>query len=227
MTTFLKKNLTCSICGNSSTFDVLTSTNCFGSPDLDLRPAEMERSTINMKIQRCPKCGYCSKDISKSKEGAKHIMNTNRYKAIFEDENYPELARNYLCASIIDEDIGDVKVATWMAMNAAWACDDAETRGQASDCRLRALELLQVMENKGVGIGSKAATYILMADLMRRAGISQHLDEIIEKAIKSQPNEVELKVINYESELISRGDTGVHRIVEAIEFKKSPWANYP
>jgi hypothetical protein len=41
----------------------VSTTNEIGSRDLDNRPAEMMRSTIQYWICRCPKCGYCAPDI--------------------------------------------------------------------------------------------------------------------------------------------------------------------
>ena len=48
----------CSVCGETTEQPVLMSTNSWGYPDLDLRPPEMQRSTMHVWIQECPHCGY-------------------------------------------------------------------------------------------------------------------------------------------------------------------------
>ena len=62
MTTIFEEENHCSVCGSKSVQAVIRSTNTMGPPDLDTRPAEMERSTINYWIQTCPSCGFCYPD---------------------------------------------------------------------------------------------------------------------------------------------------------------------
>ncbi len=63
MSTFREFKKKCTICGTESKFNIITSTNSFGSPDLDLRPPEMRRSTMWLWIQRCPCCNYVNYDV--------------------------------------------------------------------------------------------------------------------------------------------------------------------
>ena len=64
MTTMFKQKVRCSVCGEESEHLAIGSTNAFGSPDLDLRPPEMQRSTMPHWVQECPKCGYVACVIS-------------------------------------------------------------------------------------------------------------------------------------------------------------------
>jgi ribosomal protein L37E len=57
MTTYTRKEVTCANCGAQSSHATLGSTNEFGSPDLDLRPPQMMRATMNAWLQECPACG--------------------------------------------------------------------------------------------------------------------------------------------------------------------------
>ena len=63
MTTMFRQKYKCAVCGTEKEFYGIASTNSFGSPDLDLRPPEMQRSTMGQWIQQCPKCGYVSGSI--------------------------------------------------------------------------------------------------------------------------------------------------------------------
>ena len=57
---------TCFVCGKESSVTVMASTNTLGgTPDLDLRPAEMMRSTMPRWIQECPHCGYIAGSLDK------------------------------------------------------------------------------------------------------------------------------------------------------------------
>ena len=58
MTTVYHQNITCAICGTEFEYTGIASTNAFGPTDLDTQPPEMERSTIDAWVQRCPQCGY-------------------------------------------------------------------------------------------------------------------------------------------------------------------------
>ncbi|MBR4908658.1 MAG: hypothetical protein IKZ43_06585 [Acidaminococcaceae bacterium] len=46
MTTMFRQKYKCAVCGAEQEFYGIASTNSFGSPDLDLRPPEMQRSTM-------------------------------------------------------------------------------------------------------------------------------------------------------------------------------------
>ena len=53
---------------------VLTSTNSFGSLDLDLRPAGQERHTISDRLQECEYCGYENTSVAKLKANSEKTM---------------------------------------------------------------------------------------------------------------------------------------------------------
>ena len=69
----------CYVCGKMSEQMVLVSTNQFGYPDLDLRPPEMERSTMDWWIEECPHCGYVAPDLSEKTAITKEWLNNGQY----------------------------------------------------------------------------------------------------------------------------------------------------
>ncbi|GAG60973.1 unnamed protein product [marine sediment metagenome] len=79
MTTYYEKEIICAICKNKSTYEMTSSFNAFGSCDLDTRPPEMQRSTMQYWTQRCPDCGYCAIDISVSEENMVEIVKSSKY----------------------------------------------------------------------------------------------------------------------------------------------------
>ena len=64
MSTFFEETKCCVICNKLSEQTQIGSTNSFGSCDLDLRPPEMQRSTMCHWIEVCPYCGYVANNIS-------------------------------------------------------------------------------------------------------------------------------------------------------------------
>src|SRR5436190_15836468 len=117
-----RRSLQCHNCGQASDHETLMSTNEFGSPDLDLRPAEMMRSTMNTWVQLCPHCGYCNHDIDLPAKNSA-ILQSTRYRAALDNDAYPPLARRFLAYAVTLEESEPNGVAdayTW----AAWVCDD-------------------------------------------------------------------------------------------------------
>ena len=64
MTILRCDEVTCCYCGQVSEQISMTSSNERGSRDLDFRPAEMYRSTMNSWLQECPHCHFISTSIS-------------------------------------------------------------------------------------------------------------------------------------------------------------------
>ena len=70
----------CSVCGATNEFRVLLSTNTFGGgPDLDLRPAEMKRSTMPVWVQECPECGFISGDVTDLSTVTREWLQSEQY----------------------------------------------------------------------------------------------------------------------------------------------------
>jgi hypothetical protein len=185
MTTIMRQDIKCAVCGSINEYSLLGSTNSFGSPDLDLRPPEMQRSTMSMWIQECPDCGYCCTDISESSPTAGEIISTERYKSLGVDNRYPNLARKFLkFACLIEND--DKLASALNRLRAAWVCDDeVDKADEAKYCRsLSILDLSSLLpfEDSERGV-TQAATLV---DLLRRSG---RFEEAVEFAEKFLPYE--------------------------------------
>ena len=118
MTSSRFRQVICSACGTSSRQQVLLSTNSFlGSPDLDLRPPEMERSTMSLWLQECPNCGFVSGDLAAAEQGIHEILSTEPT-ALLRGKMDRSLIRRCLTRSLIDEEIRKKEAA---AEHALWA----------------------------------------------------------------------------------------------------------
>src|ERR1044072_678127 len=63
----------CAQCGQESEHIVILSTNTFGTPDLDLRPARMKRDTMDCWVQECPHCRYVAQSLDDKTPGAQEV----------------------------------------------------------------------------------------------------------------------------------------------------------
>ena len=200
--------------------------------DLDTRPPEMRRSTIDYWVQRCPHCGYCAAELSKASKEAAVVAKSQAYRRQLENAEYPALANHFLCAALVDQAIGDYRRAAWTRVHAAWACDDATRDGNhdasllatnaAVKCRLQAVSELRKINQAGQKtVGQADATHAIIVDLLRRAGRLQEAAEACREALEMPLEGILQAVIGYEQELIAGSDTACHNVEEAMARRQA------
>ena len=218
MTTIVHREARCGLCATQSEFLVLASTNRMGSPDLDTRPPEMERSTMRTWVQRCPNCGYCASDVAAPRPEAAAVVSTREYKRQLQDPSYPELANSFLCRALIESACGDYSAEAWAFIHAAWVCDDTEHLEQAIVCRQRAAEAIARAEEHGQQLTEQegAGTAILV-DLLRRSGRLDEARRAIAEHRGTIADEIILRVLDFQMWLIDQDDESCHTIAEAYE----------
>ena len=214
------EDVECVICNEISNQAVIVSTNVFGSPDLDTRPPEMERSNIEYEIQRCPSCGYCSSDLSKCHENTKDIVDSQRYKTIIANDLLPEVASSFLALSYEYEQNNQMGDSVWSAIHASWICDDEEILEASKNCRKQALSLIDKAGSYEKLLSDQVgATEVIAIDLMRRVGMFSKGLKLVKSTKVKDVDEVIFKVIDYEEKLIEMKDVESHTISEALDEK--------
>lgn len=217
MTTLYKTTKKCSVCGEESEHPGIGSTNQFGSPDLDTRPPEMNRSTIFAWVRRCPNCGYCASDVAKDRATTKAVVASEEYKRQLSDSAYPALANSFLCQAMIERASGDFVAATWALIHAAWACDDAGQNTQAIVCRQGAADMLVTAEKNGQQVAQQeGATTAILTDLLRRSGQTERAREVIQTRRAGIAEDIIVRILDFQSTLLDRKDVFCHRIEEAL-----------
>jgi hypothetical protein len=215
LTTIHEKELRCWVCGGETAYAVIGSTNTLGAPDLDTRPPEMLRSTMDLWVLRCPSCGYCAADVSEGSAVAGPTVMSEEYIAQGADEDYPELANRFLCRALIDAAEGEEPAAGWSAVRAAWACDDAGKDAAADRCRLRAIRCFERSREHGIAFANQpGAEDAVLADLHRRAGRFEDAERIADEGLAKSPDELLTRVLTYERLLARRSDRRVHTVAE-------------
>jgi hypothetical protein len=196
---------------------VLGSTNEMGYRDLDGRPAEMARSTINTWVRRCKSCGYCAADLVKASRQASELVALTSYQEQLHNAEFPTLANEFLCRSMIFLEENLAILAFWDVMHAAWACDDAEMEAAADSCRAKAIDLLLENEKRVVNMmgadngDSNAALYV---DLLRRMGRFVEVNIVIKERAGDVRQEVVKDILAFQQELVNMKDRGVHHLGE-------------
>lgn len=217
MTTLDIEKAQCAVCGTETEFVGIGSTNSFGSPDLDMRPPEMQRSTIFAWVQRCPECGYCAQDMSKATANAAMLVRGTEYSQLLADVAYPELANSFLCKALIEESSEDYATAAWSLIHAAWVCDDQDKVVLAATCRSRAADMIdKAIANKQTLSEQRGAETAIQVDLLRRAG---RLSDARQLAAKQRPvikEDVILKILDFQETLIEQGNLSCYTISDAL-----------
>ena len=214
MTTFAQKEVNCAVCGTTVEMNILASTNAMGSSDLDLRPPEMQRSTMHTWVQQCPQCGFCNGSIDDAPSGSNELVTSAQYKAQLEDDRLPELARRFLCAAMV-VDNEDRRSAAHSKLCAAWVCDDAELQDAAQECRRGAIALLEDLESLEDPSQAVLESAIVI-DMLRRVGEFSVAEERCDQLVSETSDENLLAILSFQKDLISTQDTGCHSVDEAI-----------
>ena len=220
MTTQYEEIKRCGVCGFESEYKGISSTNCRGSNDLDTRRPEMERFTIFAWVQRCPNCGFCNSDVSKTMKSAQLSIDREEYKNQLNDPAYPTLANSFLCTAIFYRSRGVLSRSTWALIHAAWVCDDAGKLEQASTCRKKAADMLVfAQENDQPIFTDDRSNAAILVDLLRRSGQAERAREILATQTDISGADVISRVLSFQKVLLERNDVTCHTVAEALGEK--------
>ena len=213
MTRIFQKVKKCAVCGSKHEYSVIASTNSFGSPDLDLRPPEMQRSTMYLWVEECPDCGYVASDIT-NKPGrvTKEWLESQAYVTCdgirFRSGLASKFYKQYKTSLLNSE----TEQACCAIHHAAWACDDRKDVKKAVICRDLAIPLIEKLIEKK---HKNAENLLLMkADLLRRAGhfervAAEYSDIVFE-------NDIMDKVRLFQLEKAAEKDTECYTVQDAL-----------
>jgi LSD1 subclass zinc finger protein len=210
------RQVKCSKCQTANVITFIISTNRFGgSPDLDGRPPEMERSTISKGVHRCSKCGYASSDIEAVTALPASFLESKEYLDASHDPTLPQLARDYVCAALCLIETSDHQVAARRFLSAAWACDDAlgphSEPGKA--CRRRSLDAYARMKAAGSQVSDKHGTdELIQIDMLRRIGEFEKAIAFAQEARKMGLEHLPIQIIDAQIKLAAAKDADVHKM---------------
>ena len=135
------------------------STNAMGAPDLDLRPPEMQRSTMDTWTHECPSCGFVSFDFKDTPTVTGDYIESEIYQGCEGFEFKNPLSRIFYRQHLLESYDFEKFHAL---LHCAWACDDA---GDDENARLIREKSLEILEN----LDLDETTEIQKADVLRRS----------------------------------------------------------
>ena len=218
-TTMVATQLKCALCNETSEQIVLESSNTLGgSSDLDGRPPEMLRSTMDAWAHECPSCGYCSYRLDERIEGAERAIKDPAYIEILRDESMDTLTRRFLCLSKIHDAARENNNALEYALYATWTLDDANDQARAVVIRKAVINKLEPLIKSGQRFRDQtAADQLLASDIARRVGDFAKASAYASAGLELKPDADIEKMLRYELALVAKSDTQVHTIAEAVE----------
>ncbi len=217
MTTYHPQTQVCCICGTSNECSVIGSTNTLGAPDLDLRPAEMERSTMHAWFHQCKNCHYVSVDLSRETQDAKSIVDSTDYQELMADSEIPEVAKRFVACSLLNAK--DREISGVALLRAAWDCDDHDKPDMAKAYREQSADLLrqlQPFEDQE----EQATIGVMLIDVLRRAARFEEANKLADqmlkfKTVKRSP--AMLAVVKFQKSLCESQSIERHTIDEAMK----------
>ena len=208
----MKFDQTCAVCGETSSQPVISSTSTLDYPDLDLRPAEMQRSSMFAWLHECPHCGYVAYNLENELEVSANLLKTDDYLTCEDHDFKSDLSRMFYRHYLISKAENDYGSEFLSVLHCAWTCDDNDDE-LAVEMRKIALESLDkiVPETEG----EKNNLLIKKADLLRR---TQQFDRVI-KEFKDLILEDKLQndVITFQIELAMKKDADCHTVKEVVK----------
>lgn len=210
MTTIRDFDQTCSVCGNTSPQPVLMSTNTWGYPDLDLRPSEMQRSTMNIWVLECPHCGYVSGNLENKTLISEKFLKSDSYMTCDGIEFIGRISKKFYKAYLIAKEVEEANKCFFNLLHCAWDCDDHEDPNAA---KIRKLAL-KYFDDLEFSDEEKKDYLAIKADLLRRTG---QFDLLIEEfSDVTIGEEIYDKIIRFQIEKANEKDTQCYTVEDAV-----------
>lgn len=211
MTTIRERTYKCSVCGSKRNYRILTSTNSFGSMDLDTRKPGMMRNTMHLWIHECPDCGYVAENVNDKTTVTREYLDSKEYCKCDGIRFRSGLAKRFYKDYLISMHDKKIDQAMWATLHAAWASDDAKDNSSAKVCRKQCVMLLDRIIKMN---GEAEDLLILKCDLLRRIGCFKMV--ITEYEGMKFENELLQKIADFEVKLAKMKNTRVYT-VEDVE----------
>lgn len=199
------KEIKCSVCGAVSRQEYIVKSATNGESDLDLRPSEPHRSSMKYWTTTCSECGYCSDDIEKAIDVTRDFIESDKYRTLDGIATDSELAGNFIKKALVKTQAGELEDAFQSYIYASWVFDDLEDAKNATECRNRAISLIDefLKENQNPNYE------ILKSDLLRRAGRFE--DVIKHYSDKSYGKQAIDAIIQFEVQKSEAKDSKVYK----------------
>ena len=206
MTTISEAGVTCSVCGTISKHRKISSTNEFGHMDLDTRPPEMRRSTMEYWVQECPMCGYVSGDLEEKTQIDRDFLSSRDYLDFEKQEPLSDLAKRFIREGRIAEKLGKFREGFFDYLCGAWASDDEGDEYWRKEARLLSLKVFDKISPDECD----ETLTVMKADLLRKSEQFERLSS--EYSDIHFENELLNKIITFQIERAKQKDTATYTV---------------
>ena len=205
MSTFITIETMCGICKTKFQTSEICSTNSFGSPDLDLRPPQMKRSTMPCWVKVCPNCGFARSTVEGNFKHLEYLIHSKEYKTCEGNRFKGQLSEHFYKQALVAIEEGEILTACSAFLHAAWAADDVKDVKGAIICRCKALDLYETFDYK-----KDENQYVQRADLLRRTGRFEQL--IDEYSLFKSSNELINKIVAFQLDRAKEKDYSCYTV---------------
>ena len=214
MTMIMDREVKCGVCGNTSNQPVLLSTNTDGWPDLDLRPAEMQRSTMNTWVHECPHCGYAAGNLENDCGISKEFLESERYLTCDGMEFKGRLSPRFYRSHLIMDELGYAERCFYNLLHCAWDCDDKDDAENAAKVRKLAVDYIEKLIPEKDD-SERNDLMVMKADLLRRSG---QFDRVVAEYEELFLDDGLLDVvIAFQVEKAKLSDTGCYTVDDVLK----------
>lgn len=175
MTTMMREDCLCSLCGALNRRGILASTNNFGGMDTEFRSHAIGLDPLTLFVQTCSSCGYTAYDLDKALPDTAAPKVRESVEQFYASEKLDKTAvptyKQYeLLASIMEVECNTDEEVEETLLRAAWTAEDNNQKLLARKYRKTAAELLekQLMMERDESI--KAEKQFQLAEIYRRSG---------------------------------------------------------
>lgn len=221
MTTVSMGEVNCAICGNETEQRSIGSSSTFGSHDLDLRPPELLRYTMNLWVQECPRCKYVSDDIAVMLPGAETVVTAVEYTEAGKGKDLPKLAVKFERFAMLVA-IDPIRAGQAL-LHGAWVCDDYRRDSVAQAYRCESAEFFASADFSPRGERGMQLQVVLV-DIWRRARCYEEAQELIER-LRTAPGltSTMARVLDFQEVRVCDRDVAGYTVEQALDYHKKFW----
>jgi hypothetical protein len=204
MTTLYQSEEKCGCCGKKVEVTQVGSTNAFGSPDLDLRPPEMQRSAMFYGMHYCPFCGYAAWELSEKIEQTDELKKLLAEKIDLHDYGL-RFERAAEIAVLKGEEPDEVN---WLYLCAAWCADDRDDQAKAKSLRQK------ILANTALDGRMKSDRLLRLLDIARRAEDKEFAEKLLALLSRKKLEPLLAEIMQFQKQLLEKNDTAAYTVEE-------------
>lgn len=192
-----RPNRVCAVCGAPAP-PVFRAPVAEIAPDLDGRPGEPARSTMDRWLQSCRSCGAAAPDLAALPAAARDVIG----------DGWDRTQSPFLRWAALSAALGDARNQAEALLQAAWRADDAGDAAAASDLRRRVAALWADTTDPGIGLRR--------LDVLRRSAAFADAERWAEVLNRRAMDENSRRILRFQRARIAASDDARHLISAAL-----------